>query len=118
MPGAPPRFTHETSWIGTIADAFLLFFAPLSCSFAEIEPSRGTWCILIPELEDLETFERFRRDYEVNTINMFAGGPGDAALRYLTEMDLTGIKKISVRTVAKSMSSERSLGIKSNRCAD
>ncbi|EMO07492.1 CRISPR-associated protein Cas8a1/Csx13, MYXAN subtype-like protein [Leptospira interrogans serovar Icterohaemorrhagiae str. Verdun HP] len=93
MPGAPPRFTHETSWIGTIADAFLLFFAPLSCSFAEIEPSRGTWCILIPELEDLETFERFRRDYEVNTINMFAGGPGDAALRYLTEMDLTGNKK-------------------------
>lgn len=83
LPGSPPRFRYEDSWAGKFRDAYLLWFAPQSCGFVEVEPKRGTWCILIPEIQDLKLFSKTKKRLDIKSIDLYAASPGDAALRYI-----------------------------------
>ncbi|MCB1309100.1 MAG: type I-MYXAN CRISPR-associated Cas8a1/Cmx1 [Leptospiraceae bacterium] len=89
LPGAPPRFKHEVSWVGTVAEGLLMLFAPLACSFTEVEPQRGTWCVIVPRILNLKQFMRLHVMQTLSSKNIMAASPADAALLYMVESELS-----------------------------
>lgn len=96
LPGSPRRFKSEKTWVGSARDAFLMSFAPIGCHFAEVEPRRGTWCILLPELDNLAEFAELRKNFSADVLRSYAASPADAALRYLVDMQV--VKKYRLRS--------------------
>ncbi len=67
-----------------------LLFAPIACSYYQVrsrlKASKSRWALIIPHVEDLETFANIRLTEGFQVVsydNYFASGVSDASLRYL-----------------------------------
>lgn len=93
-PGATVRhsaFSADTSFEESPENAFVLLFAPLSCSYyilrSRLRDKRAQYALVIPEILDLESYARYRQT--INDVirgykDFCACSLGDAGLRFLT----------------------------------
>jgi CRISPR-associated protein Cas8a1/Csx13 len=91
-PGATVRhvaFSNQTGFEEPPKRALALVFAPVACQYfilrSRLRDKRAQYALIVPEVVDLETYTRRRRQFSnFGYKNFCASGLGDAGLKFLT----------------------------------
>ena len=85
FPGAAPRYGNEEAWVGESKRGLLLMLTPTICLFQRLQGEGGNWCIVVPDIRDLDSYASTRKRMALDSNFTDVASLGDAGLQFLAD---------------------------------